>query len=151
EAVRLSLLEADREIGLQQENLYQRRVQIQSDEQKCEFFKKDLAQLEQSEAEARAALSQFEERTKTLAQEIDELNKAKESFVQLSLFEETFLRDKESELEKLQAQIRALQDDVEREKEALIDAANQIANLKNEALAKERQRSEISNQLARGA
>ena len=41
----------------------------------------------------------LEERTKTLAQEIDELNKAEESFIQLSLFEETFLRDKEAELE----------------------------------------------------
>jgi len=149
EAVRLSLLEADREIGLQQENVYQRRMQIQSDEQKCEFFKKDLSQLEQSEAEARAALSQFEERTQTLAQEIDELNKAKESFVQLSLFEETFLRDKESELEKLQAQIRMLQDGVEREKEALIDAANQIAYLKNDFLAKDKRRGEISKELAR--
>jgi chromosome segregation protein len=149
EAVRLSLLEADREIGLQQENVYQRRMQIQNDEQKCEFFNKDLAQLEQSEAEARDALLQFDERIKTLAQEIDELNKAKESFVQLSLFEETFLRDKESELEKLQAQIRALQDGVEREKEALIDAANQIAYLKNDALAKERQQCEISAELAR--
>ena len=149
EAVRLSLLEADREIGLQQENVYQRRMQIQSDEQKCEFFKKDLSQLEQSEAEARAALSQFEERTQTLAQEIDELNKAKESFVQLSLFEETFLLDKESELEKLQAQIRMLQDGVEREKEALIDAANQIAYLKNDFLAKDKRRGEISKELAR--
>jgi len=149
EAVRLSLLEADREIGLQQENVYQRRMQIQSDEQKCEFFKKDLSQLEQSEAEARAALSQFEERTQTLAQEIDELNKAKESFVQLSLFEETFLRDKESELEKLQAQIRMLQDGVEREKEALIDAANQIAYLKNDFLAKDKRRGEIGKELAR--
>jgi chromosome segregation protein len=149
EAVRLSLLEADREIGLQQENVYQRRMQIQSDEQKCEFFKKDLSQLEQSEAEARAALSQFEERTQTLAQEIDELNKAKESFVQLSLFEETFLRDKKSELEKLQAQIRMLQDGVEREKEALIDAANQIAYLKNDFLAKDKRRGEIGKELAR--
>jgi chromosome segregation protein len=149
EAVRLSLLEADREIGLQQENVYQRRMQIQSDEQKCEFLKKDLAQLEQSEAEALAALAQFEERTKTLAQEIDELNKAKESFVQLSLFEETFLRDKESELEKLQAQVRTLQDGVEREKEALIDAANQIAYLKNDFLAKDKRRGEISKEVAR--
>jgi len=149
EAVRLSLLEADREIGLQQEKVYQRRMQIQTDEQQCEFFNKDLAQIEQSEAEARRALLQFEEKTKALAREIDELTKAKESFVQLSLFEETFLRDKESELEKLQAQIRTLQDSVEREKETLIDAANQIAYLKNDALAKEKQQAEISKELAR--
>ena len=149
EAVRLSLLEADREIGLQQETVYQRRMQIQSDEQKCEFFNKDLGQLEQSETEARGVLLQLDERTKTIAQEIDELNKAKESFVQLSLFEETFLLDKEAELEKLQAQVRTLQGEVEREKEALIDAANQIASLKNDALAKGKQQAEISKELAR--
>jgi chromosome segregation protein len=149
EAVRLALLEAEREISLQQEYVYQRRMQIQTDEQKCEFFKKDLAQLEQSDAEARTALVQLEERTKTLAQEITELNKAKESFVQLSLFEETFLRDKESELEKLQAQIRALEEGVELEKAALIDAANQIAYLKNDALAKQKQQAEINKELTR--
>ena len=149
EAVRLSLLEADQEIGRQQEHVYQRRMQIQTDEQKCEFFNKDLAQLEQSEAEARGAVLQFEQKIKTLAQEIDELNKAKESFVQLSLFEETFLRDKESELEKLQTQIRLLQDGMEREKEVLIDAANQIAYLKNDVLANEKRQAEIAKERAR--
>lgn len=149
EAVRLALLEADREIGQQQESLYQRRTELQTDEQKCDFFRKDLAQLDQSETETRNSLLQLEERTRTVVQEIDELKKAKESFIQLSLFEETFLRDKESELERLQAQIRALQSELEREKEALIDAANQIANLKNDALAKEKRHGEIDIELAR--
>ncbi|MBM2803546.1 MAG: chromosome segregation protein [Deltaproteobacteria bacterium] len=148
EAVRLSLLEADKEIGAQQENVYQRRTQIQTDEQKCEFYRKDLSQLEQTEAESRAALLNLNERTKTLAQEIEELNKAKESFIQLSLFEETFLRDKEHELGKLQAEIGALQTDIEREKEASIECANQIAYLKNDTVAKEKRHGEISRQLA---
>jgi len=149
ESIGFSLLEADKEIGQQQETVYQRRAQIQSDEQKCDFFKKDLAQLEQSEVETSAALAQLEERTKTLAQEIEELNKAEASFIQLSLFEETFLRDKETELENLQAEIKALQSELDREKEALIDAANQISNLRNEAVAKEKRRGEVAHELAR--
>ena len=149
ESVRLALLEADKQIGLQQETLYQRRTEIQTDEQKCDFFRKDLAQLDQSEDETRASLLQLEERTKTVVLEIEELEKAKESFIQLSLFEETFLCDKESELESLQEQIRSLQSALEREKEALIDAANQIANFKNDAIVKEKRRGEIGNELAR--
>jgi chromosome segregation protein len=149
ESVRLSLMEADREIGVQQESVYQCRAGIQSDEQKCEFFTKDLAQLEQSEAEARASLAQLEERTKILTQEIAELNSAKQSFIQLSLFEESFLRDKESELATLQSRMRSLQAELDQEKTALIDIANQIANSKNDALAKERRHGEIAAELAR--
>jgi chromosome segregation protein len=149
ESIRLSLLEADKEIGQQQETVYECRAQIQSEEQKCDFYKKDLVQLEQSEVETSAALAQLEERTKTLAQEIDELDKAEASFIQLSLFEETFLRDKETELEKLQTEIKTLQSELDREKEALIDGANQISNLRNEASAKEKRRAEIAQELAR--
>ncbi len=149
ESVRLSLMEADKEIGHQQETLYRRRAEIQKDEQKCEFFRKDLAQLNQNEMDTRNSLLQLEEKTRTVVQEIEELNKAKESFIQLSLFEETFLREKETDLGGLQAQIRTLQSELERERDALIDAANQIANLKNDTLSKERRRGEISKELAR--
>src|SRR5688572_9962876 len=126
EGVRLALLEADKEIGAQQEHVYQRRTHIQTDEQKCEFYRKDLSQLEQTDAENRAALSTLNERTKALTQEIDELNKAQESFIQLSLFEATFLRDKENDLGKLQAELGRRQADIEGEKEASIECANQI-------------------------
>ncbi len=136
ESVRLSLLEADKAIGAQQESAFQRRTQIQTDEQKCEFYRRDLEQLEQAENEARIALTTVDERLRTLNQEIEELSKAKESFIQLSLFEETFLRERETELTGLQQQIRTLQEDIDREKTALIDAANQIAYLKNDSLAK---------------
>jgi chromosome segregation protein len=149
ESVRLSLLEADNAIGQQQENVFQHRTQIQSDEQKCEFYRKDLSQLEQAEAEARSALLTLDERAKLLAHEIDELSKAQESFIQLSLFEETFLRDKENQLGTLQADLRAVQSTIEREKGALIDCANQIAYLKNDVLAKEKRHGEITRQLNR--
>ena len=149
ESVRLSLLEADKAIGAQQETVFQRRTQIQTDEQKCEFYRRDLEQLEQSENEARIALATVSERLKTLTQEIDELSKAKDSFIQLSLFEETFLRERETELSDLQTQIRNLQDDIDRAKAALIDAANQIAYLKNDSIAKDKRQAEIAAELGR--
>lgn len=149
EAVRLSMLEADQAIGIQQENVYQRRSQIQTEEQKREFYRKDRLQLDQSENETRNALTALDERTQTLAQEIDELKKAQESFIQLSLFEETLLRDKENQLGTLNSESRSLEAAIEREKEQLIDFANQIAYLKNNASASEKRHGEISRQLAR--
>ena len=138
ETVRLSLFEADKEIGAQQETVHQQKVELQAIEQKIDFNKKDLSQLSLSETDARASLIQLEDRLKTVTQEIAGLSKAKESFIQLSLFEETFLRDKERELEALQAQSRALQLELDREKEALIEAANQIAYLNNDAVSKDK-------------
>jgi len=149
ESIRLSLLDADKEIGVQQEDLYRRRAVFQGDEQKCEFLRKDLAQLDQTESELGAGLLQLEERTSMLAREIEELDKAKHSFIQLSLFEETFLSDKERELEKLQSEIRIAQAELERGKEALIGLAGQIASLRNDAIAKEKRRAEITVELTR--
>ena len=149
EAIRLSLLEADKAIGAQQETVFQRRTRIQTDEQKCDFYRRDLEQLEQAENEAKIALATVGERLKTLTQEIDELSKAKESFIQLSLFEESFLREREAELSGLQEQIRALEQDIDREKTALIDAANQIAYLKNDCTAKDKRQTEIAAELSR--
>ncbi|HEX2242888.1 MAG TPA: chromosome segregation protein SMC, partial [Gammaproteobacteria bacterium] len=151
EAVRFSLMELEKEISVQQENVYQAKMQLQSEEQRIDFFKKDLAQLSESEAETLAALSQLDEKLKILAREIEELNKAKESFIQLSLFDESFLRENEAELEKLQAEIQALQSDVESEKAALIDIANHLVYLNNDLAAKERRRDETNRALERNS
>ena len=150
EAVRLTLLEADRDIAAQQENVYQNKFKIQAQEQTIDFTRKDIAQLNQSEIETRAALAQLEEKSTHLAQEIRELGKAKESSIQLSLFEQNFLDDKEQELKTLEESIGGLEAELEREKEALIEAANRIAYLKNDALGKEKRRGEIERDLARG-
>ena len=149
ETVRLSLMEAEKEISAQQENVYQVKVGIQAEEQRTDFYRKDLSQLNQTDAETRATLLQLEDKLKTLAQEIEELHKARESFVQLSLFEENFLQEKERELSKLQTQIQLLQSDMDREKETLIEVANRIAYLKNDSLAKAKRREEINRELAR--
>jgi chromosome segregation protein len=149
EAARLALMEADREIGVQQETVYQHRAAIQSAEQQSDFYRRDLARLAQSEAEAWTSMGQLEERTKILAQEIDDLNQAQENFIRLALFEESFLRDKEIEFENFQSRMRALQTELEQEKTALIDFANQIANLKNDAVSKDRRCEELNRDLAR--
>jgi chromosome segregation protein len=149
EAVRLALMEADREIGEQQETVYQHKVKFQTQEQARDFTRKDLSQLGQSLVETRSALGQLEEKAAYLAREIEELRKAKESFIQLSLFEQNFLEDKELELKTLQERMRALQIDQDREKAALIEAANRIAYLRNDSLAKEKRRAEIERDLAR--
>ncbi|MGH7927783.1 MAG: chromosome segregation SMC family protein, partial [Candidatus Binatia bacterium] len=109
EAVRLSLLEAERDIAEQQENVYQRKIKFQTQEQARDFATRELAQLVQSESETHAALAQLEEKANYLAREIEELGKAKESFIQLSLFEQNFLEDKEQELKTLQEGMRALE------------------------------------------
>jgi chromosome segregation protein len=150
ETARLSVMEADREIGIQQETVYQRRAAVQSAEQKTEFFRDDLARLDQSETEARRSLAQLEERAKLLVQEIEELHRAKESFIQLSLFEQSFLREKEDELETLQARRRELQSALDQEKAALIEISSQIVHLNNEASSKQRRRGEITQELERG-
>ena len=55
ETVRLSLFEADKEIGAQQETVYQQKVELQAIEQKIDFNKKDLSQLSLSETDAGAS------------------------------------------------------------------------------------------------
>ncbi|HEX9147344.1 MAG TPA: chromosome segregation protein SMC, partial [Candidatus Binatia bacterium] len=132
-------------------NVYEHKVRIQAEEQRIDFYKKDLSHLDQTEADTEAALSQLEAKLKSVANEIDELSKAKESFAQLSLFEETFLKDKEGDLATLELRIQGLQAEIENEKAALIEAANQIAYLKNDSTAKETRRAEINHELTRSA
>ena len=58
ETVRLSLMEAEQEISVQQETVYQVKIQIQAEEQRIDFYRKDLAQLTQAEMETqRGALA----------------------------------------------------------------------------------------------
>ncbi len=149
EKVRLELMEADREIAAQQENVYQHKTKIQTQEQAIEFLRKDIARLAQSETDTRAALAQQEETAAHLAREIAELGKAKESFIQLSLFEQRLLEDREQELKALDERLRGLEAELEEEKAALIEAANRIAYLNNDMLAKEKRRAEINRDLSR--
>ncbi|HEX2228089.1 MAG TPA: chromosome segregation protein SMC [Candidatus Binatia bacterium] len=149
EAVRLALMEAEREIQEQQENVYQQKVKFQTQEQARDFTGKELSQLGQSEAHTRAVLAQLEEKAIHLAREIEELGKAKESFVQLSLFEQNFLEEKELVLKGLEERMRVLELDQDRVKAALIEAANRIAYLRNDILAHEKRRAEIEGDLAR--
>lgn len=149
EAIRLSLLEAEKEITLQQETVYQRKVQNQGDEQRLDFTKKDLLHLGETERETRSELLHLRERLRVVSLEIEELNKAQQKFVQLSLFEEGFLRGKETELEEMKMQVRNLQSQLDREKESLISALSQTSQLKNDLHAREKQCEELGRELLR--
>ncbi len=150
ESVRLSLLEADKAIGAQQEDAFFNAARKSKPTSRNASSTGAISNnWNKRKTKPEIALTTVDERLRTLNQEIEELTKAKDSFIQLSLFEETFLRERETELTGLQAQIRTLQEDIDREKTALIDAANQIAYLKNDSLAKDKRQAEIAAELAR--
>lgn len=149
EGLRLALLEAEKEISSGQEAVYRRKVEIQGEEQRIDFNQRDLAGLHDLEQKTRAELGQMEERLGDLSLEIEELKKAQDNFVQLFLFEESNLREKEKELERIKLQIHDLQGEIDREKETLIETANQISQLRNDLAASERRREELHRQLSR--
>ena len=149
EAVRLSLLESDRAISQAQETVYQHKVAIQGEEQRIEFLKKDRAGLDEDEARAAGQVAEAGRKLEALTAEIEELRKAREHFVQLSLFEESLLKDKESELENLKQRIDALEASVEEAKSALIDLANRTAHARNDLAAQEKERGGIEHESAR--
>ena len=149
EETRASLLEAETGIAAQQEAVYHLRVQVQTAEQKIDFYRKDLSQLEEAEKKTRLELLQIEERLCLISEEIKELQKSEENFIQLSLFEESHLRERESEWEKTKQEIQSLRSAVESEKQLLIELWNQAAQLKNELIAKERSREESQKELSR--
>jgi chromosome segregation protein len=151
EAVRLSLMESDRTISQAQETVYQRKVAIQGDEQRIEFLKKDRSGLDEDEARVSAQVAEASRRLEALTTEIEELKKARAHFVQLSLFEEALLKDKETELETLKHRIGDLEAKIEGDKSALIDLANRIAHARNELAGHEKDRAEMQSELMRNA
>jgi len=149
ESVRLSVMESDRKISAAQEAVYQRKVTIQGDEQRIEFLRKERAGLGEIEQRSTAERSDLARKLEALSGEIEELRKAREHFVQLSLFEEALLRDKESELENLKQRIRDLQAAVEQGKSALIDIATRSAHARSDLAAREKDRAGLESEIAR--
>ncbi|MBI2361215.1 MAG: chromosome segregation protein SMC, partial [Deltaproteobacteria bacterium] len=149
EAIRLSLLEAEREISSKQETLYQRKVRIQGEEQRIDFYHKDQGRLDEAERQSRSELAQVRGKLATVTEEIEGLKQAQDKFIQLSLFEEAALRDKEKALEAIKTKSRDLRAALEQEKEALIDTINESVQLKNDLLLKERQHAAINGEHAK--
>lgn len=147
---RRTLLEAEREIGSLQETAYQHRAQIQGEEQKIDFLRRDQADLEDSREKAKADISEMQGKLRTLLAEVEGLKTAGEEFLQLSLFEGSYLQGKEKELEDIELQIRDAQSELEREKAILIEKLSRVSHLKNERLATEKRREEIERELSKG-
>lgn len=149
EEARRALLEGEREIGLLQETAYQHRVQIQGEEQKIDFFKRDQVELRDNREKAQADISETQGKLQTLLVEIEGLKKAGEEILQLSLFEGSYLQGKEKELEGIDLQIRDAQSEFERDKEILIETLSRVSHLKNERLDSEKRREEIERELSK--
>jgi chromosome segregation protein len=149
EAVRLAVMESDKKISAAQEAVYQRKMTIQGDEQRIEFLKKDRDGLAEIEQRSTVERSELARKLEALTGEIDELRKAREHFVQLSLFEEALLKDKESALENIKQRIRDLQGAVEEGKSALVDLATRTAHARSDLAAREKERAGLESETAR--
>lgn len=151
EAVRLTILETEREIAARQEALYQLRIENERKEQELDFYRKDRFRLDEAETKLRSELSLLESRRRQASLEIEELRKAAQHIAQLALFEEASLHEKEEKFAGAQHEIQNLESELERGKAFLIEVANEIAHLKNRALELEKQSQEIQRALARVA
>jgi chromosome segregation protein len=149
EGLKLSHLELEKEIAQIQEAVYQQKVKIQGEEQKIHFYRKDLAELRDAEKKNQAELLAMQGGLRTLSQEIEGLKKAQEDFVQLSLFEESRLHEKEKELAEIKTQIQNLQSETESDRAWLVETATQVSHLNNDRSTRERRREEIQRELAR--
>ncbi|MGH7832144.1 MAG: chromosome segregation protein SMC [Candidatus Binatia bacterium] len=148
EAIRLALIDLEKEIARAQEAFYQQKVVIQAEEQKIGFYQKDLVDLEATTQKLHTELAEMGEKERGVSGEIDSLQASRQQFVQLSLFEEAYLGEKERELTELKRRIQALQSELESERQALVEISGQIAHLKNEKTAKEKGRVELQRELA---
>ncbi|MGH7845776.1 MAG: chromosome segregation protein SMC, partial [Candidatus Binatia bacterium] len=151
ESARLALMEIEKETGSLQQDVFQQKMRIQGREQEIEFGTRDLNQLLERGKKAEAELQEMKEREKSLVAEIEQLKKSRERFVQLSLFEEVSLRERERSLGQLKSQMQALQLEVDQQREKLIEVLNQLSHLKNEYHAKNKRREEIVRELAKNA
>ncbi len=136
------LLERERDINSLQERAYQSKVLIHTEEQKAEFLKRDRSDLERATDRGQIEIEDLQQRLQKLAAEIEGLKKAGEEFIQLSLFEDTQLKEKEEELERLRSDMDQARMKLEEEKNLLLEAMSLESQLKNEMLVFERQRDE---------
>ncbi len=143
------LLEADRGISSLQESLYQRKVEIHGEEQKLNFYRKDRAELDDAKEKTQAGILEMQANLRSVALEIDSFKKAGEDCIQLSLFEGGYLKQKEVEMEDVRLQIQKFQSEVEQGKEKLLSILNRISQMKNDRVAREKQRVEIGDGLSR--
>ena len=147
ESTKLALLDTEQEISCLQEEVFRQRMRIQARDQELGFGAKDLAQLLETGRKTEDEASDMRRRERALLLEIEELKKARASFVQLSLFEEVSLREQEKSVAELNQRIQNLRSEVDRDKEKLIEAWNQVSRLRNEHQAKDKKREEASREL----
>jgi len=158
---RAELLELDGEIGASQERLYQLRLEVSGEEQRIEFLEREENELtvtiERLEAEALDTGARLER----VSAEIAELEKASEEFARVSERESERVERADEEAAGLRTRITALQEELEREREVLVDRLadhSRLANarqaheerlerLKAESTGKESERKSVGHEL----
>lgn len=146
---RLEVLESDKGLAAIQERVYQRKLEIQNQEQKITLYDQDEANLLAGVERAKADARGLEAKIEVLSREIEKLGKANEDYGQLSLFEQEYVQQKEGELENLRSRIEALQTQLNDDKHRLIESLNALSSLKNEKLSHERRTEQVKGELAR--
>ena len=131
ERSRTELLELDGEIGASQERLYQLRIEVGGEEQRIEFLEREESELRGSIERLEAEAGDTGARLERVSAEIAELEKASEEFARLSGLEARRVERADADVAGLRTRIAALQAEVERERETLVDRLGAHSRLTN--------------------
>ena len=118
---RAALLELDGEIGTSQERLYQLRLEVNGEAQRIEYLEREESELRGAIERLEAEVLDTDARLERTSAEIAELEKASEEFARVSVLEAERMERSEADVAGLRKGITALQGELEREREFLVD------------------------------
>ena len=158
---RAALLELDGEIGAYQERLYQLRLEVSGEEQRIEFLEREENELKEAIERLEAEALDTGARLERVSAEIAELEQAGEEFARVSVQEAERVERADADAAGLRTRITALQNELERERDLLVDrlaAHSRLANarqaheerlerLKAESTGKESERNAVGQEL----
>ena len=134
---RAALLELDGEIGTSQERLYQLRLEVNGEAQRIEYLEREESELRGAIERLEAEALDTDARLERTSAEIAELEKASEEFARVSVLEAERMERSEADVAGLRKGITALQGELEREREFLVDRLAGHSRLTNTRQAHE--------------
>lgn len=149
ERLRTERLEHEKGIEALQERLYELRVELQREEQKTAFIAADLEATEEEARKVLSELAQLGEKEQELLREEESLRRSEEETASLLSREENRVEEKEARLRRLRLELRELETDLDSERDRLMEALAEAAQLRNELAAGEKRREEIEAKLSR--
>lgn len=131
ERTRTAQLELGDGIASLQERLYQLRVEVKGEEQRIGFLEREEIGLRGSVGKLEAEALDTDARLGTVSAEIAELERAGEEFARVSVLEAERVGRADLDVAGLRTRIKALQAEVERERERLVDRLGAHSQLTN--------------------